>query len=184
MPPCSRALFEATFWILRDDLDSVPNLKAARWYHTAFVFDSATRNQSIYFDGVLDATRQAFSNYQGTSGTLKIGANVWSSWSTFCNGLIDQLSYTNRSKTSHEILRDATLTLYVSFNGNSTFDEGPLSINGSIVGSTSFVSGRQGQALQITNVSGSYFAVQGLVLLGRTNQSYSIRDLDQASDHS
>ena len=161
------------FGFYADDLDSVPNLKAARWYHTAFVFDSATNSQSIYLDGILVATRLANSSYKGTSGPLNIGTNVWSTWATFFNGLIDQLSYTNRSKTSQEILRDATLTLHVSFNGNSTFDEGPLSINGSIVGSTSFALGRQGQALQINNVANSYFTVQGLVLLGRTNQSYS-----------
>ena len=161
------------FGFYADDLDSGTHLIGARWYHTAFVFDSATRNQSIYLDGVLDGTRQANSNYQGTNGTLKIGANFWTTWATFCNGLIDQLSYTNRSKTSQEILRDATLTLYVSFDGNSIFDEGPLRINGSVVGSTNFVSGRQGQALQIDYSPDSYFTVQGLVLLGRSNQSYS-----------
>ena len=161
------------FGFYADDLDSVPNLKAARWYHTAFVFDSVSNTQSIYLDGILVATRQANSSYKGTSGPLNIGTNIWSGWATYFNGLIDQLSFMNRSKTSQEILRDATLTLYVSFDSNSIFDEGPLSISGSVAGSTSFVSGRQGQALQVTNVSGSYFAVQGLVLLGRTNQSYS-----------
>jgi hypothetical protein len=87
--------------------------------------------------------------------------------------MIDQLSYTNRSKSSDEILHDATLTLHFSFDGNSVYDQGPLSMNGSVEGSTSFVSGRRGQALQICNVRDSYLTVAGLVLLGRHNQSYS-----------
>ena len=156
-----------------DDLYGVTDLISSRWYHAAFVFDSTSNNQSIYLDGMIESSQHISSPYQGVGGTLDIGVNYWWNGPIYFDGLIDQLSYTNRSKSSSEILRDATLTLYVSFNGNSTFDDGPLSINGSIAGSTSFVSGRQGQALQITNVSDSYFAVQGLGLLGRTNQSYS-----------
>ena len=156
-----------------DDLLGVANLTVSRWYHTAFVYDAVTRNQSIYLDGVLDASRIADHSYLGVSGALSIGVTYWSGYAYFFDGLIDQLSFTNRTKTSDEILRDATLTLSFSFDGNSTFDEGPLSISGSLVGSTSFVSGRRGQALQISNVSDSYFTVQGLVLLGRDNQPYS-----------
>ena len=156
-----------------DRAESLANLTASQWYHTAFMFDSATRNQSIYLDGSLAACRQANNSYQGTNGTLNIGVNFWSSGNQYFDGLIDQLSYTNRSKTSEEILRDATLTLHFSFDGNSTVDEGPLSIHGWVGGSTSFLPGRRGQALQIGNITNSYFTIQGLVLLGRDNQSYS-----------
>ena len=156
-----------------DDVAGATNLSASRWYHTAFVFNTVTRNQSIYLDGVLDASRQANNFYQGTNGSLDIGIASWASGSQYFNGLIDQLSFTNRSKTAQEILRDATLTLHFSFDGNSTSDEGPLGINGSLVGNTSFVAGRRGQALQIGNVSDSYLTVRGLVLLGRRSQSYS-----------
>ena len=156
-----------------DDLDSVTNLIAARWYHTTFVFDNATRNQSIYLDGILDGSRQANNIYQGTSETLSIGANFWSNRAAFYNGLIDQLSFVNRSKTSSEILSDATLTLYFSFDGNSLIDRGPLRITGSLQGSTAFVSGRRGQALQICNVPDSYFITRSSVLLGRSNHPYS-----------
>ena len=131
-----------------DDLPGLTNLTAARWYHTAFVFDISSGNQSLYLDGVLDATRQSNSSYLGTSGALNIGFNSWSHGNEYFDGLIDQLSFTNRSKTTQEILRDATLTASFSFNGTSTIDEGPLSINGSLVGNTSFVPGRRGQALQ------------------------------------
>ena len=156
-----------------DDLCGTINLTASRWYHTAFVYDAVTRNQSLYLDGTLDASRTANSSYLGVSGNFSIGAVSLPAYCYFFNGLIDQLSFTNRTKTPDEILRDATLTLSVSFEGNSTFDEGPLGINGSLAGSTSFVLGRRGQALHIGNVSDSYFTVQGLVLLGRDNQPYS-----------
>ena len=160
---------------VNDDVHGITNLSVSRWYHAAFVFDDTFNNQSIYLDGVLDATRQSTRSYQGTNGSLTIGwMDMWGFISIFFDGLIDQFSYTNRSKTSAEILRDATLTLSVSFDDNSIFDEGPLRITGSLEGSTSFVPGQKGQALQIDNVPESYFTVQGLVLLGRDSQSYSL----------
>ena len=158
---------------LSNDLFGATDLNVSTWYHTAFVFDSPTKNQSIYLNGVLDASREANNSYQGIGCPLDIGKNDWSNAHYYFNGLIDQFSYTTRSKASGEILRDATLTLSVSFDSNSTFDEGPLAINGSLVGNTSFVAGQRGQALQIDNVTDSYFTVQGLVLLGTNNQSYS-----------
>ena len=156
-----------------DGLDGVTNLTASRWYHIAFLFDCTTRNQSVYLDGVLDATRQSNYTYRATNGSLTIGMSTVRSPTSYFNGLIDQFSYTKRSKTPDEILRDATLTLYVSFDSNSTNDQGPFRINGSLVGNTSFVSGRQGQALQISDVPDSFFATQGFVLLGTRSQPYS-----------
>ena len=123
-----------------DDLAGVTNLTEKRWYHTAFVFDTVGCNQSLYLDGVLDSSQQANSVYLGMNGSLNIGVNHWSSYDTNFDGLIDQLSYTSRSKTSDEILCDATLTLFFSFDGNPIIDEGPLKINASLGGSTSFVS--------------------------------------------
>ena len=156
-----------------DDLHGYTTMIASRWYHTAFVYVSDTHEQSLYLDGVLDGSRRANSSYLRTNGTLNIGVNYWPNDDRYFHGLIDQFSFSDRSKTSQEILHDATLTLSVSFDGNSTFDEGPLKLDGSLAGSTSFVPGRRGQGLQIDNVSQSYFTVQGLVLLGRSHQSYS-----------
>ena len=156
-----------------DGLDGVTNLTASRWYHIAFLFNCTTRNQSVYLDGVLDATRQSNYTYRATNGCLTIGMSTVRSPTSYFNGLIDQFSYTKRSKTPDEILRDATLTLCVSFDDNSTDDQGPLRISGSLVGNTSFVSGRQGQALQIYDVPDSFFTMRGFVLLGTSSQPYS-----------
>ena len=158
---------------LDDDLDGATSLNTLQWYHAAFVFDSITCNQSIYLDGILDGSRTANSSYQGNVGALDVGVNYWIGTTCFFDGLIDQLSFVNRTKTSEEILWDATLTVYFSFDANSTSDEGPLRMAGSVGGSTSFTSGRRGQALQIFDVPDSYFTMQGLVLLGRSDQSYS-----------
>ena len=39
-----------------DDLDGATYLSAMRWYHAAFTFDSASKNQSIYLDGILESS--------------------------------------------------------------------------------------------------------------------------------
>ena len=166
-----------------DDLPGLTNLTATRWYHAAFVFNNSTGNQSLYLDGVLDATRPSSSSYLGTSGALNIGVNSWSHGNEYFDGLIDQLSFTNRSKTPQEILRDATLTAAFSFDSNSTVDEGPLSINGSLIGNTSFVPGP-------TWSSSAYRQCERLLLdgarLGSSRNRQSIvfvLHLDQTSGH-
>ena len=82
---------------------------------------------------------------------------------------IEQLSFTNRVKTLAEVLDDATLTLYFSFDNGSLYDKGPMRINGSVYGSTSVGPGRVGDGLQIGSYADSYFRVSGLILLGTSN---------------
>ena len=163
-------LFFGTWY---DDLTGNTTLGTSRWYHVAFTFDCDTRTQSIYLDGVIDGSRQANACFQGHSQSVTIGAVDVHVPERFFNGLIDQLSFTDRPKSSEEILQDATLTLYFSFNNDSIYDQGPLRINGSLAGNTTFIAGRVGKALEIRNVNQSYFQVQGLVLLGTTDHPYS-----------
>ena len=156
-----------------DDLSGRTNLTASKWYHVAFVFDCDNLTQSVYLDGVIDGTRQTSVCFQGRNQSLTIGIiEVFGVYSCF-DGLIDQLSYTNRAKNSTEILRDATLVVHFPFDSYSIYDQGPLRINGSLAGNATFVSGRIGQALEIKNVNQSSFEVHGLVLLGVSNRSYS-----------
>ena len=161
------------FGLYTVNLGGVTDLSASRWYHVAIVFDNTSNEQSMYLDGKMESSQHTNSSYQGVSGALDIGVNYWWSGPIYFNGLIDQLSYTNQSKSSDEVLRDATLVVHFSFDGNSIYDQGPLRVNGSVAGSTSFVSGRRGQALQICNVPDSYFITRGSVLLGRSDQPYS-----------
>ena len=148
-------------------------LTTFRWYHVAFVFDCDTRTKSVYLDGVLDGSGPASRCFQGYNQSSTFGRSLAYGMDQYFDGLIDQLSYTTRAKTPEEILRDATLVVSFSFDNNSIFDRGPLRINGSLIGNTSFVPGRVGQALEIRNANASGFQVQGLVLLGTSNRPYS-----------
>ena len=60
------------------------------------MFDMGSGNRSIYLDGVLDATRHADGPYRRVSGVLTIGLGTVRSLNNYFNGLIDQLSFTNR----------------------------------------------------------------------------------------
>ena len=153
-----------------NDASGTTTVTTLKWYYVGFTFDCNTRNISIYLDGVLDGSGQLTRCFQGFNQSLTIGVLPWGSR---FDGLIDELSYTNRTKTAGEILRDATLTVHFSFDDNSTYDQGPLRINGYLVGNTTFTSGRVGQALEIQNVNQSYFKAQRFVLLGTSNRSYS-----------
>ena len=181
---CDAQMNESCFHILirshqlyfghfNDDASGTKYLTTARWYHVGFTFDCGTRTISIYLDGMLDASHQLKLCFQGVNQSMTVGSILSWPWDGRFDGLIDELSFTNRTKTADEILRDATLVAHFSFDDNSTYDQGPLRINGSLVGNTTFVPGRVGQALEIQNVNQSYFKVQGLVLLGLSVRSYS-----------
>ena len=157
-----------------DDLAGMTSLIPFKWYHIAFVFNSVNRNQSIYLNGVLDNSRKATSAYLGNRGKLTFGLSTVATFSGYFDGLIDQVYYTNRAKNLTEILDDATLTFYFPFDCGSLHDQGPLRINGSLFGSEKFVVGRKGNALQFDSAFDSYFRVNGLVLLGTSDQSYSM----------
>jgi len=163
------------FGLYSDDLTGFQTLVRTTWYHIAFAFDCSTRNQSLYINGIFENTRTTSGCYQGSSGSLSFGILNNSYDTAPFNGLIDQITYVNRTKTANEILRDATLTVSFSFDDTSVYDEGPLKINASLQGQiTSISSGRLGQALYISNVNYSFLALQNLVLLGTSAQSYSI----------
>jgi Concanavalin A-like lectin/glucanases superfamily len=160
--------------VFDDDLDGNISLTSLKWQHVAFVFNHDSRQQLTYVDGVLDNSRIAIRQYGGRSGNLTIGYSIFGRSICYFNGFIDQLYYTNRVKTPAEILDDATLTLHFSFDNGSAYDSGSLRINGSLVGSTSKVTGRVGDAIQFGSTIPSYLVVSGLVLLGTSNQSYSM----------
>ena len=164
-----------------DDLSGNTNLTELKWYHVAFVFDDDTRNQSVYLDGIIDGSRQANTSFQGYNQSLTFGSTDASGTISCFDGLIDQLSFT---ESSQKFYRNPAgchfVVVYFLFDNNSTYDEGPLRINGSLVGNTSLVPGRVGQALEIKNVNQSDFALHGLVLLGISKSIIFILDLDPA----
>ena len=160
------------FGFYYNDLPGDITLKTAKWYHVAFVFDCDNLTQSIYLDGVIDGSRHASECFRGRNQALTFGMIEAFGPGSYFDGLIDQVSFMYRTKNSTEILRDATLVVFFPFE-NNTYDQGPLRINGSLCGNSTFVSGRVGQGLEVKNINQSSFEVHGLVLLGVSNRSYS-----------
>ena len=118
--------------------------------------------------------------YQGESGNFTIGAALSTNAYTmnysqrYFHGYIDELRYFDRAKTSQEILDDATLTAYMSFDDPSFQDRASLGIPSTAFGLINSTTGRVGNALWINQLSYSYLRLNGLVLLGIHNQSYSM----------
>ncbi len=164
-----------------DDLWGTTNITTSTWYHAAFVYDYSLNVKSIYLNGILDAISTAsgvtpsISAYLGTSGNVTIGAVSIFSTANYWNGLLDQMTITNRVKTSCELLNDASLVAHFPFDNNYN-DIGPNSMTGTITlqanSGVSWVSGQVNQALNI-NSSHSYFQSCGFYALGK-NQPYSI----------
>jgi hypothetical protein len=166
--------YKAHLGFFGDDCEGNQTIQRSKWYHLAFTFDCQRKNQSIYINGFLDVSRKANVCYQGQSGNLSIGRLLFHGYPEYFDGFIDQLYYFDRVRTPKEILDDASLTVYFSFDNYSLNDQGPLGIDGHANGSVNFTKGIVGDALQIHPISVSFVRVTGLVLLGVSNQSYSI----------
>ncbi|CAF1033925.1 unnamed protein product [Rotaria sordida] len=143
------------------------------WTHVACVYDSATQTLQVWLNGVLDSSRSA-SPYLGTSGNTLIGAVSYINSPSCFNGYIDQVRYKSRAKNSTELLNDASLYVYYSFDGGSILDNGPNGINATVYGSLSTTTGRVNQALQFGSASYLYYTYAPFYFLGISNQAFSI----------
>ena len=139
------------------DISSTPT-----WYHVAFVYNYQTQQQILYINGVQDAIKSNAAPYQGQNGSILIGSSqVYSSIINYFNGYIDNLQVTTRAKPAEEILRDASLIVYYSFDlPNPNNDNGPNKLNGTS-SSTVTVTGRVNEAMRFIGGS-SYFQVYGI----------------------
>lgn len=153
-----------------DDMPGTTVIAINRWYHVAFVYDYPTSRQSLYLNGILEGNRIS-GLYQGTSGPITIGS-IKNGGDYPFNGYIDQVSLVTRAKSASEVLFDATVVCYYSFDSSSLYDSGPLVLNASAT-NVSFVStGRVNDAISFTS-NNSYFFSGGMTLLGTTSGSYS-----------
>ncbi|CAF1596687.1 unnamed protein product [Rotaria sp. Silwood1] len=136
-------------------------ISTSYWYHIAFVYNYETRQQILYLNGVQDAIKSNAQPYQGQNGSIRIGsAQVYSTTSYYQN-YIDNVALTTRAKSSVEILRDASLMAYYSFDSpNPNVDSGPNGLDGTsnnIVSAT----GRVNEAMRFLGSSSSYFRAYG-----------------------
>jgi hypothetical protein len=154
-----------------DDIVGVTSVTVNTWTHVAFVYDSSTRNQSLYLQGVLDNSRTASGHYQGQNGSIVIGSSHLSSSSL--NGFIDNVKLATRAKSVKEISDAASLVTYYSFDGSSLGqDMGPNQMNGTSSNAAA-VTGRVGQALAFTGAAASYLQSYGYFQLGQSNRAFS-----------
>ncbi|CAF1056431.1 unnamed protein product [Adineta steineri] len=56
-----------------DGVTGTTSLTRSTWYHAAFVFDYPSKTQSVYLNGIQDASRISNEPYLGTSGSINIG---------------------------------------------------------------------------------------------------------------
>jgi hypothetical protein len=169
------------FGFYDDDIIGTTNLAMSVWYHAAFVYDYSLNIKYIYLNGILDGVSTGsglpggLGPYLGTSGNFSIGVVLTPSLFIHWNGLLDQVTITNRVKTSCEILNDASLVAHFPFDNNLN-DIGPNSMAGTYNPQNnngfSWVSGQINQAVNF-NTSWSYFQSCGFYALGM-DQPYSI----------
>ncbi|CAF4089077.1 unnamed protein product, partial [Adineta steineri] len=157
------------FW--SDDVVSGTTLSANTWYHVAFVYDYSSRTQIIYINGVQDISRNSAGPYLGTSGTISIG-NYYDGIDHTFDGYIDQVTLYMNAKNASDILSDATLSTWHSFDCGISYDSGSNKINGT-ANNVILASGRVGQGLSFSLWS-SYYQLCGFPILGTSNHPYSI----------
>ncbi|CAF3205947.1 unnamed protein product [Rotaria sp. Silwood2] len=137
-------------------------ISATYWYHIAFVYNYETRQQILYLNGVQDAIKSSAQPYQGQNGSIHIGSAQTYSTTYYYQNYIDNVALTTRAKSSVEILLDASLMAYYSFDSpNPTVDGGPNGLDGTS-SNTATVSGRVNQAMRFLGLSSSYFRTYGL----------------------
>jgi hypothetical protein len=104
-----------------------------QWHHFGFVYDYSAQIQYVYLNGDLTCTHTSSGPFLATSGAITIGAINNTGGATpsyFWTGYIDEVTFVSRAKNASEVLDDATLVAYYSFDSGSFYDSGPNRING------------------------------------------------------
>jgi hypothetical protein len=145
-----------------DDCPGQTSLTSNIWYHLAFVYDATITKQFIYLNGNLECSRTANNLAIMNTTPLTIGIDLFAQNGKFYYfyGYIDQLSYLSTAKTGNEILDDATLIVYFSFNQNSLLDSSSNQMNGT--------------AYQLT-------LIDNALLFNQTSSAFQIETFDSSS---
>jgi len=156
-----------------DDLRGNSSLYANQWYHVAYVYNRSLPQQLVYLNGILDGSRIPNGLYTGNTSQILIGALPSMMGISDHSGVMENLIFVSYVKNASELLDEATLVAYYSFDG-SYIDSGPNNINNITIISTAFdLNGRFNQALRINSQNLSYFQTTGFYYLGQTNYPYS-----------
>ncbi len=87
-----------------DDVNTISTYTDSNWHHWVGTYDTTTKEQRLYQDGILVASRIANANFSGT-GTSYIGTVIWSNnpASTYFDGSLDDVRVYDRSLSQSEI---------------------------------------------------------------------------------
>ncbi|CAF1690025.1 unnamed protein product, partial [Adineta ricciae] len=144
-----------------------------QWYYVTYSYDPLSLQQRIYVNGIVDGIRTSNRAFQQTANVIVIGGAPLITDFFSESGFIDKLTFESRVKSSEEILDEATLVAYYSFD-NSYDDIGPNQMINSTFLLTTFDSdGRFHQCLLINSTNLSYFQTTGFYYLGQTNYPFS-----------
>jgi len=120
-----------------------------------------------------DLNRLYYSSIRFKFSNLTIGTNGVNTPNNYFDGCLDSIAYFGRAKNAIEVLDDATLVVYLTFDSSSLADSGPLKINGTGTGHTFDSSGRVNTALSLS-AAVSYVQVTGLRRIGTNSWPYSV----------
>jgi YVTN family beta-propeller protein len=108
----STNLLSFSFW--NNEIDAVTPITDGNWHHYACTYNAASKLQSIYIDGVLNATRTATANTTA-SGQFFIGGYLGNS--LILNGSVDELRCWNYDLTTTDINNRKNCELAGNENG-------------------------------------------------------------------
>lgn len=150
---------------------SMNSLITNRWYYVALIYNRSTQEQIIYLDGIEEG-RWTSAPYSRSSNRFAIGGIPGYFYSNYFDGLIDRLSIVTRAMTAEEVLTEATLSAYYSFNSAMGKDSGPNQIDGLGVNVT-LTSGINGKGL-LFSLHNAFFIARSFLLLDPCLYSYSL----------
>jgi hypothetical protein len=143
-----------------NDLSGTTTISVNTWYHIAFVYNYQTQQQILYINGVQEAIKSNAQSYQGKTGNIQIGSTQFGSLTNFFNGYIDNVMLTTRAKAASEVLHDASVMAYYSFDlPYPNADSGPNGLNATSMNTTT-VSGRVNYAMRFL-IATAYFQAYG-----------------------
>ncbi|CAF4377798.1 unnamed protein product [Rotaria socialis] len=143
------------------------------WSHVACVYSFETQTLQVYLNGILDGSRSLYS-FQGSSGDTTIGVTyAIPPGSNYFNGYLALMQFVSSAKNASDILRDATLMAYYSFDTSLTTDNSLNGINTTAYGSPRLVPGRVNKAIQVNPSVFVYTGYSSFPPLGVSNQPHT-----------
>lgn len=166
-----RACLHLGWW--NDGLVGNTMLATYRWNHVAFVFDRVRRQQRVYLNGRLDGVRTSWWYYADNATNMSFGSLAQLGGGSYFQGYMNNLQFISRVKTDDELLEEATLVGYYSFDNRLLIDLGPNRIDDSQSQDLQFDDNGHKNDCIVFNTTHSVFRINGFYFLGLQNYSFT-----------